>query len=164
MFLLLHPCFQLVLLLANTLADTAKAASLSVPQKLLRSWGGDGAALRAGFCPAGLSHPWTLLVLRPFLGKSPKTLAKGEQKIVSKVQSLSWCSSFCLGYVTACKRQRSGDPAAPRKVKRCLRIHFPLLQHQEGIWESVPKRGGAWVGVVPPQEPIYHLCVLVFIF
>lgn len=65
---------------------------LSVLEELLHG----GAVLRAGLYPAVLSHSWTLLVPHLFLGKSPKTPAKGERKIVSKVQSLSWCISFCL--------------------------------------------------------------------
>lgn len=78
-----------------------KGASLCVPEKLLCSWEGDGAGLEAGLCPAVLSHPWTLLCPRPFLGKTSKSPAKGEWKTVSK--SSSQCTSFCLGQVAVCK-------------------------------------------------------------
>lgn len=55
--------------------------------------------LQAGLCPGALSHPWTLLMPRPFLGKSSKTPAWefGEWKTVSRVRSLSLCISFHLG-------------------------------------------------------------------
>lgn len=51
------------------------------------------------------------------------------------------------------------------RCRIALFVHlFPLLQHQKGTWGSVLKQGGACMGVIPPREPIYHLCVLIVIF
>lgn len=79
--------------------------------------------LWAGLCPAVLSHLWTLLVSRPFLRKSPKTPAKGEQKIPGFIPVHLFLSGLGRGVQEV--KERWSHSAQEGEVLRCLCVRFP---------------------------------------
>lgn len=94
----------LSLLSACDAVAAARVAPLSVPEKLPAA-----VEVMGQLCPAVPSCALLVPLLEvPFLEYS----VEAEWKIMSKVQNLSWCISFCLGQVVVCRRGRNGDSTA----------------------------------------------------